>query len=54
MDKEKTLEQINKDREKTEAAFVFCMWKDPELFGDYLSINDGKIKTLKNEDAVFY
>ena len=54
MDKEKALEQINKDREKTEAAFVFCMWKDPELFGDYLSINDGKVKTLRNEDAVFY
>ena len=54
MDKQKTLDRINKDREKTEAAFVFCMWKDPELFGDYLTINDGKNKTLKNEDAVFY
>jgi len=54
MDKAKVLEQINKGREKDEAAFVFCMWKDPDLFGDYLSINDGKIKTLKNEDAVFY
>ena len=50
----KVLEEINKERERTEAAFVFCMWKDPELFGDYLSINDGKVKTLKNEDAVFY
>lgn len=54
MDKDKVIEQINKDREKVEAAFVFCMWKDPELFGDYLSINDGKKKTLVDDDAVFY
>lgn len=54
MNKEKVLTEINKDREKTEAAFVFCMWKDPELFADYLTINDGKNKTLKNPDAVFY
>lgn len=54
MDKEKALKEINKGREKDEAAFVFCLWKDPELFGDYLSINDGKNKTLKDSDAVFY
>ena len=54
MEKDKTLKEINKGREKDEAAFVFCLWKDPELFGDYLTINDGKNKTLKDPDAVFY
>ena len=54
MDKETTLKKINKDRDKVEAAFVFCLWKDPSLFDDYVSINDGKVKTLKDEDAVFY
>ncbi len=54
MDKGKTLKDINSGREKIEAAFVFCLWKDPEFFDDYLAINDGKIKTLKDKDAVFY
>ena len=54
MDRQETLKQINRGREKVEAAFVFCMWKDPSLFGDYLTINDGKSKTLKDNDAVFY
>ena len=54
MDKEKTLKEINSGREKKEAAFVFCLWKDPSLYGDYLSINDGKVKTLRDNDAVFY
>ena len=54
MDKELVLNEINKDREKVEAAFVFCLWKDPSMYGDYLAINDGKVKTLRNEDAAFY
>jgi len=54
VDKKETLKIINKGREKTEAAFVFCLWKDPSLYGDYLAINDGKKATLKNEDAAFY
>ena len=54
MNLEETLTRINKDREKVEAAFVFSLWKDPELFGDYLTINDGKVKTLRNKDAQFY
>ena len=44
MDKEKALKEINSGREKKEAAFVFCLWKDPSLYGDYLSINDTKNK----------
>ena len=54
MDKDLVLNEINKDRDRSEAAFVFCLWKDPSLYGDYLAINDGKVKTLKDKDAVFY
>ena len=54
MNLEKTISRINKGREKDEAAFVFCLWKEPELFADYLNLNSGKEKTLLDDDAIFY
>lgn len=54
MELKKTLEKINKDREKTEAAWVFCLWSEPEFFEDYRYINEGKDKTLRNNDAIWY
>ena len=54
MDLKKTLEKINSDRHKAECGFVFSLWKDPELYLDYLNLNEGKDETLKNKDAVFY
>lgn len=54
MNKEIVLKKINKDREKVEAAFVFSLWKDPDQYGDYLNINEGKDKTLTDSDAKFY
>lgn len=54
MDLNKTIEKINKDREKFEACFVFSCWEDPELFDTYKEINVGKDKTLINKDAQFY
>lgn len=54
MNKEETLLEINKDREKVEAAFVFSLWKDPDLYGDYLQLNEGKDRTLTDSDAQFY
>ena len=54
MNLEKTIEKINKGREKDEAAFVFCLWKEPELYADYLNLNAGQTKTLYDEDAIFY
>ena len=50
----KVLKEINKDRYKAEACFVFSCWQEPDLFEDYKDINVGKDETLKNEDAVFY
>ncbi len=54
MDLDKTLEKINSNRHKDEACFVFSLWKDPDLYADYLRINAGKDKTLKDKDAIFY
>lgn len=54
MDLEKCLEKINENREEIEAPFVFCFWKDPDLYDDYKFVNDKKDETLKSEDAQFY
>lgn len=51
---EKCLEKINENREQIEAPFVFCFWKDPDLYDDYKFVNDKKDETLKSEDAQFY
>lgn len=54
MDLEKTINEINKDRERVEASFVFCFWKDPTLYDDYKDVNVGDDKTLISKDAIFY
>lgn len=51
MDIDKTKEKINKDREKTECCFVFCLWRDPTLYDDYKEINSD---FFKSEDSKFY
>lgn len=54
MELEKCLEIINKNRNEIEAPFVFCFWKDPDLYDDYKFVNDKKDETLKDKDAIFY
>ena len=54
MDLENCLQAINKNRDEIEAPFVFCFWKDPDLYDDYKFVNDRKDETLKSEDAKFY
>lgn len=54
MDLEKTIKEINEGRDKAECAFVFCCWRNPELFDSYNKINVGNDKTLRNKDAQFY
>jgi len=51
MDVEKTIQEINKDRDRLEASFVFCLWKNPSLYDDYKDINE---HTLITTDAKFY
>lgn len=54
MDIEKVVEKINKDRYRVEACFVFSCWNDPELYEEYMNINEGKDRTLIDKDARFY
>lgn len=54
MELKKTLERINKDREKIECCFVFSCWEEPGLYEDYKHVNEGNDKTLRDSDAIFY
>ena len=54
MNLQKTLDQINKSRNKAECCFVFALWKDPELYGDYMYVNENGDTTLRDKDAIFY
>ena len=51
IDTDKVIQEINKDRDRLEASFVFCLWKNPSLYDDYKDIEDG---TLITSDAKFY
>lgn len=46
--------ELIEGRPELEGSFVFSLWNDPELYGDYLNINDGKDETLMTEDGKFY
>ena len=48
------VEQINQDRARLEASFIFCLWKNPTLYDDYMNLNTGEDKTLITEDGRFY
>ena len=54
MDLAKTLVEINQNREQNEACFIMCLWKQPELFLDYLKLNEGKDKSIRSKDGEFY
>lgn len=54
MELEKCLEKINQNRDTIEAPFVFCFWKEPDLYDDYKFVNCKKDETLRSEDAIFY
>lgn len=54
MDLKSCLADINKNRDKAECPFVFCLWKEPDLFDDYKNINSGTDTTIQSEDGLFY
>lgn len=54
MNLEKSIEAINKNRAEIEASFVFCLWKNPDLYSDYKFVNEKEDNIIKSEDAVFY
>lgn len=54
MNLDECLTKINSNRDQIEAPFVFCFWKDPDLYDDFKFVNDKNDETLRNEDAQFY
>lgn len=54
MELEKCLQEINKNREKIEAPFVMCLWRDPTLYDDYKKLNENNDESITGEDAKFY
>lgn len=46
--------ELIKGRESAEGTFVFCLWKQPDLYSDYVKINENNDKTLLTEDGEFY
>ena len=51
MDVEEVKRKINEDRERLEASFVFCLYRNPALYDDYKNLNEN---TLITTDAKFY
>jgi replicative DNA helicase len=47
-------EKLIQNREKIEASFIFCLWKEPDLYDDYLKLKCGEDGDIKTEDGMFY
>ena len=54
MELKKCLQEINKNRERVEAPFVMCLWRDPTLYDDYKKLNENDDESIITEDAKFY
>lgn len=46
--------ELTKGRDGAEATFVFCLWKQPDLYDDFSRVNIDSDETLKTEDGIFY
>lgn len=46
--------ELIEGRNAVEASFIFCLWKQPDLYSDYSSINENNDETIKTEDGIFY
>lgn len=47
-------DELIKGRESAEATFIFCLWKQPDLYDDFPRVNAADDETLKTEDGIFY
>ncbi|MBQ3543405.1 MAG: hypothetical protein IJA34_00195 [Lachnospiraceae bacterium] len=45
---------MTEGRESAEASFIFCLYKQPELFDDFKNLNENNDETLKTDDGIFY
>ena len=46
--------ELTESRNSVEASFIFCLWKQPDLYSDYGTLNDNNDETIKTEDGIFY
>lgn len=46
--------ELTDNRNSVEASFVFCLWKEPDLYSDYIVLNENNDETIKTEDGIFY
>lgn len=46
--------ELTDGRNAVEASFIFCLWKQPDLYSDYGTLNDNNDETIKTEDGIFY
>lgn len=46
--------ELTENRNSSEASFIFCLWKQPDLYDDYGNFNDNGDETLKTEEGIFY
>ena len=51
MNLEKTVSNINRNRSKIEASFIFCLWKNPELYEIYKGIKED---FFEREESKYY
>ena len=41
-------------RTELEGSFIFSLWNDPDLYGDFSKVNVGKDETILTDDGQFY
>lgn len=46
--------ELTDGRNAVEASFIFCLWKQPDLYSNYGALNDNNDETIKTEDGTFY
>ena len=46
--------ELIEGRNAVEASFIFCLWKQPDLYSDYSLVNENNDETIKTEDGIFY
>lgn len=46
--------ELLEGRETEEATFIFCLYKQPDLFGDYLKLNENGDETIITNDGKYY
>lgn len=47
-------DELVENRNSIEASFIFCLWKQPDLYDDYGTLNDNNDDTIKTDEGIFY